>query len=361
MEIIGPKLKEGYGFTLTEIRELINELAGGNIIRNNEVKLRLLRYYENEISFSSSNSKNESLMVFSSKLDINEIIERMRKVDNIKTAAKEIREALQKVDFGLTNKFCDSDELITSWMTTEMPDEMLTILSTLLNINKGFLLPNSVNEEAYSDPDQSKMDTKDDDDEYDIENIATCHDKKMSVSAKVIFQILYYSIHRGLKQTPLHLMRQSPYESSIQTLLHNFINSKCVPREDDVRLLKVKEHGSEAYEQFRKDRFVNKTLKLSDVIRKIRLPTKERKIIIPTVKSQTAQATQKKSIAAADRSIHIAKARGETMKDILKYDLLPTSMLLDSSGYTSKPIRHVLLSEIEKKLDQEQYCFHLRR
>ncbi|KAG8177891.1 hypothetical protein JTE90_001722 [Oedothorax gibbosus] len=206
MEIIGPKLKERYGFTLTEIRELINELAGGNIIRNNKVKLRLQRYYENEISFSSSNSKNESLMVFSLKLDINEIIERMRKVDNIKTAAKEIREALQKVDFGLTNKFFDSDELNTSWMTTEMPDEMLTFLSTLLNINKGFLLSNSVNEEAYSDPDQSKMDTKDDDDEYDIENIATCHDKKMSVSAKVIFQILYYSIHSGLKQTPLHLM-----------------------------------------------------------------------------------------------------------------------------------------------------------
>ncbi|KAG8176012.1 hypothetical protein JTE90_007009 [Oedothorax gibbosus] len=88
--------------------------------------------------------------------------------------------------------------------------------------------------------------------------------------------------------------RGNPYESSIQTLLHNFINSKCVPREDAVRLLKVKEHGSEAYEPFRNDRFVNKTLKLSDVIRKIRLPTMERKIIIPTVKSQTAQATQKK-------------------------------------------------------------------
>lgn len=84
MEIIGPKLKEGYGFTLTEIRELLNELAGGNIIRNNEVKLRLQRHCEDEISFSSSDSKNESLMVFSSKLGIDEIVKRMRKVDNIK-------------------------------------------------------------------------------------------------------------------------------------------------------------------------------------------------------------------------------------------------------------------------------------
>jgi hypothetical protein len=45
------------------------------------------------------------------------------------------------------------------------------------------------------------------------------------------------------------------------------------------------------------------------------------------------------------------------MKDILQYHLLPTSMLLDSSGYTSKPVKHVLLTELEKKLDQTQYCF----
>ncbi|KAG8172089.1 hypothetical protein JTE90_002516 [Oedothorax gibbosus] len=137
-------------------------------------------------------------------------------------------------------------------------------------------------------------------------------------------------------------VRGNPYESSIKSLFHNFINSTCVPREDAVCMLKVEEHGGEAYEN------------------EIRLPTMERKIIFPNVKSQTAQATQNKSIATADRSIHIAKARGETMKDILKYDLLPTSMLLNSSGYTSKPIKHVLLSEIEKKLDQEQNCFHLR-
>lgn len=61
-----------------------------------------------------------------------------------------------------------------------------------------------------------------------------------------------------------------------------------------------------------------------------------------------------------DTIIHIAKARGESMKDILKYDLLPTSILFDSSGYTSKPVKHVLLTELEKKLDQTQYCFQHR-
>lgn len=128
-KIIGPKHKEGYGFTLTEIRELLNELSGG---KHNEVKLRLQRYCEDEIRFRSSDRKNESLIVFSSKLVINEIVKRMREVDKIKDAAKEIREALQKVEFGLVNK-CDSDELNTSWMATEIPDEMLT-----------FCLPDSI-------------------------------------------------------------------------------------------------------------------------------------------------------------------------------------------------------------------------
>ena len=58
MAIISSKLKEGYGFTLTEIRDMLNELAGENLIRNNKVKLRLQRHLENEISFSSSDSKN---------------------------------------------------------------------------------------------------------------------------------------------------------------------------------------------------------------------------------------------------------------------------------------------------------------
>lgn len=151
--------------------------------------------------------------------------------------------------------------------------------------------------------------------------------------------------------------RGNPYEISSQTQLHNFINNKSVPREDALRLLKVKEHGQDGYEQFRNDCFVNKTSKLSDLITKVKLPTMERKTIVPTVKSKTTLASQKNSTAAADRSIHIAKARGETMKNILKYDLLPTSMLFDSSGYTSKPVKHVLLAELEKKLDQTQYCF----
>lgn len=66
--------------------------------------------------------------------------------------------ALQKVDFGLANKFYDSDELKTSWMATEMSDEILTFFSAFLNINKSLLLPNTRNEDFNPDP--SEMDTK---------------------------------------------------------------------------------------------------------------------------------------------------------------------------------------------------------
>lgn len=79
-------------------------------------------------------------MVLSSKLWIDELVKSILKVDNIKDAGKEIRKALLKVDFGLANTFCDSDELKTSGIATEIPDEMLTFSSTYLNINKCLLL-----------------------------------------------------------------------------------------------------------------------------------------------------------------------------------------------------------------------------
>ena len=47
-------------------------------------------------------------------------------MDNIKSAAKAIREALLKVDFGLKDKFCDSEELKHSWSTTRMADELIS-------------------------------------------------------------------------------------------------------------------------------------------------------------------------------------------------------------------------------------------
>lgn len=49
-----------------------------------------------------------------------------------------------------------------------------------------------------------------------------------------------------------------PYETSSQTQPYNFINNKCVPREDALCLLKVKEHGQNSYEQFKNDSLIKK-------------------------------------------------------------------------------------------------------
>ena len=57
-------------------------------------------------------------------------------MDNIKSAAKTIREALVKIDFGLQDKFCDAKELKHSLSTTRMPDELTSFFSALLNIEK---------------------------------------------------------------------------------------------------------------------------------------------------------------------------------------------------------------------------------
>ena len=50
-------------------------------------------------------------------------------MDSIKRAAKVMRKALLKLDFGLQDKFCDAEELKHLWFTTRMSDELISFFS----------------------------------------------------------------------------------------------------------------------------------------------------------------------------------------------------------------------------------------
>ena len=45
-------------------------------------------------------------------------------MENMKSAGKDNREALLKVDFGLQDKYFDAEELKHSWTTTRMSGEL---------------------------------------------------------------------------------------------------------------------------------------------------------------------------------------------------------------------------------------------
>ena len=59
--------------------------------------------------------------VFSSSVDIKDVINTFRSINKIKSAAKIIRQALLQIDFGHQDKFCDAEELKFAWKHTKIP------------------------------------------------------------------------------------------------------------------------------------------------------------------------------------------------------------------------------------------------
>ena len=63
------------------------------------------------IQFSDCHGKNQSQFVFSSKLDIKDIVNILRSQDTTKDTAIKTRQALLNMNFNLVDKFCDSKKL----------------------------------------------------------------------------------------------------------------------------------------------------------------------------------------------------------------------------------------------------------
>ncbi len=63
--------------------------------------------------------------------------------------------------------------------------------------------------------------------------------------------------------------RGNPFLVSVPIVqLHNFVTKRVVAHEDKMRLLAVIENGERAYREFRRERYVEKSKKLSDTISK---------------------------------------------------------------------------------------------
>ena len=58
-----------------------------------------------------SEQKNESMFMYSSKIDIQDVIGKLRSLDGIKIATQKLRKPLLSFDYELSDKFCDAGEL----------------------------------------------------------------------------------------------------------------------------------------------------------------------------------------------------------------------------------------------------------
>ena len=101
-------------------------------ITNSELKTYFTEAFGWEIQFAPSEWKNESHMVISSSLSIEDVIKRLKSVSSTKVAAKKIREAFLAMDFNLQDKFCDAQDLKDSWGQFCVPDKLITFLEHCL-------------------------------------------------------------------------------------------------------------------------------------------------------------------------------------------------------------------------------------
>ena len=101
-------------------------------------------HYVDDIQFSPSTVKNQSLLVFSSKLTIQDVVEKVRSINVIRDAASTLRSVFMRQTFDLDNKYCDAEELRTSWDNTILPDKVKKFFSNFFNITKSTLLSNSL-------------------------------------------------------------------------------------------------------------------------------------------------------------------------------------------------------------------------
>ena len=152
--------------------------------------------------------------------------------------------------------------------------------------------------------------------------------------------------------------RRNPYSCSATTQLHNFTSGQVVPLETSSRLTSFFIHGREEYLKFRTERFTSKTKLLNDTITKVNLP----KMNAPKHKAKSSSQNVRdvtKYLGQAQREIDVARSRGISMNDILRYDHTMTSPLFDEDGLTSKPNKYALVKELEKNL--ENRIIHLQK
>ena len=147
------------------------------------------------------------------------------------------------------------------------------------------------------------------------------------------------------------LERNNPYDVKGTTKLHHFTTGHIVFDEHAKRLLSFFDHGQANYFEFCKEGYINKTKILSDRITKNQLPLfqSNRKDAIKAVPNK--EKLLLKTQGMIQKELDIARSRYISMKDILNFNLSETSILFDGD-FTSKPHKHVLVSELEKYITE---------
>ena len=112
--LISDMLTNGYGLCLSEIRNYISNKMSKQTFYNHHIKNFISKQFESKVSFCAPFRKYESEVVFPSWISQTEMVSKLQALDSVSVAAKLLRSELQKVDFSLSDSFCDKTALENS-------------------------------------------------------------------------------------------------------------------------------------------------------------------------------------------------------------------------------------------------------
>ena len=119
-------------------------------------------------------------------------------------------------------------------------------------------------------------------------------------------------------------------------------------------LLSVQEKGLELYTAYHRERFVERSKRLSDTIHRTNIKNFQ-SIHSQKKADQTSKKGQKKEFSQVQKVLDLARERKYDSKELLKYDLIPSTYLFDSEGLMNKPQKSSLGIELEKTLSAADY------
>ncbi len=148
---------------------------------------------------------------------------------------------------------------------------------------------------------------------------------------------------------------ENPFEiPSNEPRLHNIVTQEVMSDDIRAQLLNVLLIGADSYQKLRQERFVNKSVRLSDTIHRTNLKTFQS--AHPLSKSKTTGLKhQIKESSFAQRIMELARARGHTMDQLLKYDIVPTCHFFNHDGLMTTSVKSSLIHELETSLQARDY------
>ena len=140
MSAVLPEIKEilekRMGTSLSDIRDTVNEDLDKNFLNNNKIKMFLTEMIGDDIQFCKLYAKNQSLLIFSAKLSMQDIVQRLQSINMYKEVASNLGDILLPTSFDIDDKFGDANELEHSWEFITIPKGFAYFFSTLFKLYK---------------------------------------------------------------------------------------------------------------------------------------------------------------------------------------------------------------------------------